>query len=155
METSVAIYPAVPFNVSWHGGAQLAITLQANVTPNTAYFLTISPRAADQDGIPMARNFTFKFVGPPSGQPILVLGIPAIVLVPLVAGFVAVGSVAGVTYIRLARNRRKMRLLHNAMALLARRVSATKQVLRVRDRSARPAPATARQRPKTPPRSKR
>lgn len=140
VQQAVAIYPAVPFNVTWHSGSELAITLQGTVQSNTTYFLTIQPQATDLDGIPLARNFTFKFVGPPTSQPVNFLGLPSILFLPLLAGIVASGGVATVAVVRLSRSRKRMRALRAGMALLARRVSANPQIARVRQSLARSGP---------------
>lgn len=128
VENSVSLSPGIPIQVTWVSENQLRIQFQPGLAGSTTYFLVIAPHAANQQGTPMARTFTFKFSGPPQG---VASALDFIVLTAIGAG--GLGLVSLAVFTRSVRSKRKVQRLQRAMAVLAKRLSAVTMPDRLRD----------------------
>ena len=128
VENSLSLSPGVPVQVTWISDMQLRIQFQPGLAESTTYLLAIAPHAADEQGTPMARTFTFKFSGPPPE----VAGTIALVIL-LASGVAGLVLLSLAVFTRSVRSKRKVQRLQRAMAVLARRLSTVTMSDRLRD----------------------
>ena len=133
---AINITPSVPFEVQWHDESHVTINLHAAMATNATYQLQVRPTAADAGGTPMARTFTFKFTGlaQPS-QPSGPLGLPLVLLAPLLTVLVGLAVTTIVTAAWFRQTKRKVRALRGAVQALTRRRAEENLARQVRDQA--------------------
>jgi len=127
VENSLSLSPGIPVQVTWVSDMLLRIQFQPGLSGSTIYLLAIAPHAADEQGTPMAKTFTFEFSGPPQD----VAGGLNLVVLAIGAAGLALLSLA--VFTRSVRSKRKVERLQRGMAVLTRRLSALTVSDRLRD----------------------
>ncbi len=124
VEGSLTISPNVPFGVTWDNDTRVTVLIHAPLVSETTYQLMIRPHAADTEGTPLAKTFTFTFNGLPSPSAQAFFGVPSVLMLPLLVSIAALTVTSMLAGIRFHRSQRKVLRLQHVVAALARRMTA-------------------------------